>query len=62
MRGTFTTPWGKLRCGSTRRYVLVCNYGGAPSIIKRSDNPDTLRRDRTLHRIIIDTSTGETVT
>jgi hypothetical protein len=67
MSATLTTPAGKVRSQSSRRFVLVrWRDGQEPRIVKRSDSLETLRTHRrrqgfesTVHFIIFDTTTGE---
>jgi hypothetical protein len=65
MTGTFDTPWGRLRCGSQRRYILVSGYqhsgGVRPVINRRSDKLATLTAQAFSRHVIIDTVTGATV-
>jgi len=60
--GTFDTPFGRLRVGSMRRFILVrANYrDGKPFVVKRSDTRSNL--DRFVHEgdFILDTARKET--
>ena len=65
MNTTLRLPSGrKLRTATKRRYVLVydgVDRGLGPSVEKRSDATNTLRRASFRHTIIIDTETGDVV-
>ena len=68
---TLTTPAGKVRSASARRYVLVrwrTYEESKPRIVKRSDSLDTIRAHRRRagfeHAVsftIFDSTTGEAV-
>jgi len=68
---TLTTPAGKVRSASARRYVLVRWFvdGGKPVVVKRSDSLETLvsirRRagfESAVRFMVFDSTTGEPVT
>lgn len=76
MRGTFTLPSGvKFRSASYRRYLLVQQWQGTATVIKRSDkleitqaqykrHPDRVIAGDSAIRsryFIVDTETGETI-
>ena len=62
MEGLFKLPSGRaIRSRSQRRYVLIYDGRFSPCIIRRSNYPDRLRRERTTEEVIIDTVTGEVV-
>jgi hypothetical protein len=64
MTGTFNTPFGRLRVGSSRRYILVTeDRNGKPRTVRRSDTFSNLSRhpDRSSGDVVLDTLTGNIV-
>ena len=55
MRGTFNTPFGKLRVSSMRRFILVRDHERGPFIVKRSDTRSNLMRFARTGDYILDT-------
>lgn len=59
MQGTFTTPLGKIRVASMRRFVLLRSHDyRGPYIVKRSDMRATLVKLARSGDVILDTVEG----
>lgn len=55
MTGTFITPFGKMRIGSKRRFILIRDHNRGPFIVKRSDDRATLTKIALSSDYILDT-------
>lgn len=55
MPGTFDTPFGRMRIGSMRRFILIRDHDRGPFIVKRSDTRATLMKLARTGDFILDT-------